>query len=230
MPRIKYYDSESGEWKCADQASSSGSSQNADLSQNDPTQPDYIKNRTHWVEGEQTVIEWDGSTEGRESFIIDDTPHYKISDLVPEYSELQGGTLSYYSAGTVTEEALSNTDDYLWIGEGCYLVCGSIVVAQSTTISCYGYSATVPSVGVYTMCIPDVYYPTKLTYGSTIVHQLDEKFIPESIARTTSTLPMPATASVGQFIMVSAVDENGKVTATEAVDAPTLPNAEEVAF
>lgn len=40
-------------------------------------------------------------------------------------------------------------------------------------------------------------------------------------------LPIPDTASVGQFIVVSAVDENGKVTATEAV---TIPSAEGVSF
>ena len=43
-------------------------------------------------------------------------------------------------------------------------------------------------------------------------------------------LPMPSTASVGQYIVVSAVDEGGKVTAVEATDAPTLPSAEGVAF
>lgn len=46
----------------------------------------------------------------------------------------------------------------------------------------------------------------------------------------TSGLPLPPAAAVGQFIVVSAVDESGKVTATEAVDAPTLPDAEGVAF
>ena len=40
-------------------------------------------------------------------------------------------------------------------------------------------------------------------------------------------LPLPDTAAVGQFIMVSGVDDSGKVTATEAV---TLTDAEEVAF
>ena len=46
----------------------------------------------------------------------------------------------------------------------------------------------------------------------------------------TGGIPLPETASAGQFIMVSAVDENGVVVATEAVDAPTLPAAEGVAF
>lgn len=44
---------------------------------------------------------------------------------------------------------------------------------------------------------------------------------------TGDALPIPETASVGQFIVVSAVDENGKVTATEAV---TIPAAEGASF
>ena len=40
-------------------------------------------------------------------------------------------------------------------------------------------------------------------------------------------VPMPESAEAGQFLVVSAVDENGKVTATEAI---TLEDAEEVAF
>lgn len=45
-------------------------------------------------------------------------------------------------------------------------------------------------------------------------------------------LPAPATAAVGQYIMVSAVDENGRVTATEAVTmtGEILEDAEGVAF
>ena len=46
-------------------------------------------------------------------------------------------------------------------------------------------------------------------------------------------LPLPPAAAVGQFIVVSAVDNNGKVTATDAVDAPAgevLTDAEEVTF
>ena len=40
-------------------------------------------------------------------------------------------------------------------------------------------------------------------------------------------IPTPATAEAGQFIVVSAVDENGGVTATQAV---TLEDLSEVMF
>lgn len=34
-------------------------------------------------------------------------------------------------------------------------------------------------------------------------------------------IPVPATAEVGRYIVVSSVDNNGVVTATEAVDSPS---------
>ena len=40
-------------------------------------------------------------------------------------------------------------------------------------------------------------------------------------------LPQPATAAVGQYLTVSAVDEDGKVT---EVEATTIPNAEGANF
>lgn len=43
-------------------------------------------------------------------------------------------------------------------------------------------------------------------------------------------IPMPASATVGQAIVVSEVDEDGKITATKTVELESLPVAEEVAF
>ena len=55
-----------------------------------------------------------------------------------------------------------------------------------------------------------------------VVKQLDEKYIPDSIARVSDipigTITAPATAAVAQTIAVKAVDENGKPTEWEAVD------------
>lgn len=75
---------------------------------------------------------------------------------------------------------------------------------------------------------------------------LDEKFIPDTIARVSDSIPTPLTAQVGQTIVVKAVDENGKPTEWECINLPTdehinalidakladfaLPSAEEVAF
>lgn len=200
--------------------SDSGSSVQPDLSQNDPTQPDYVKNRTHWEEGNQTVIEWDGNTEGLDSFTFGDAMYYKVSDLVPLQSEVVGGAYEIIG-GTV----IDITSDYVVEGEGCFSVVEALVVKE-TSCTFGGTQITAPSTGCYFGLVEGI-YTTKLTYGSVTVHPLDEKFIPESVARKADTLPMPPTASAGQFIVVSAADENGVVTATEAV---TIPNAEEASF
>ena len=55
-----------------------------------------------------------------------------------------------------------------------------------------------------------------------ILSQLNEKYIPDSIARTSDIpedyIPIPETVEIGQIIQVSTVDENGKPTGWEAVD------------
>lgn len=44
------------------------------------------------------------------------------------------------------------------------------------------------------------------------------------------SLPSPATAQVGQIVKVKSVDESGKITETETVDMPTIPNDYELVF
>lgn len=51
-----------------------------------------------------------------------------------------------------------------------------------------------------------------------------------SMALTNKPLPAPTTAQVGQIVKVKAVDADGKVTETEAVDMPTIPNDYELVF
>lgn len=53
---------------------------------------------------------------------------------------------------------------------------------------------------------------------------------PEAMGRKLNMIPAPETAKVGQCIVVAAVDENGVVTATEAVDMEILEDAAGVAF
>lgn len=200
-----------------------------DLAQNDNTQPDYVKNRTHWEENTGATIEWDGSTEGRDVIPdADNSGFYKISDAVPDINDVIGGTLAYYASDEGTTE-LAIVDSMIVSEAGIHTIRlgeTSVVHILSTEVEGFtpGVYAFFATIGAVTE------YISKLTYGSTTVHQLDEKFIPDTIARTADipdAIPMPPTASAGQFIVVTSVDENGKVTATEAV---TLADAEEVAF
>ena len=187
---------------------SSGSSVQADLAQNDPAQPDYVKNRTHWVEGSGATIEWDGNTEGRDSFDSDGMLHYKVSDLTPSKSELVGAIVGkydgdVYSEVEMTEEALSLAD--LANCVNCLLFdCGFII--YDTDCSIAGNPLTVPSTGTYLAIVGDTRI-SKLTYGSTTYHPLDEAFIPDTIARTAD---IPTDDHINELINTAlGVIENG---------------------
>lgn len=146
----------------------------ADLGQNDPNQPDYVKNRTHWEEGDQTVIEWDGSTEGRDSIVHGESTFCKISDETPGKSELIGATM------TANGETAEITDALLSEEDGAIAIIPVIVVAYKTELNLGGVSIVLPGTGIY---VNSRLGALSLTYGSTIVHPLAEKWIPESIAR-----------------------------------------------
>ena len=203
-----------------------GSSVQPDWSQNDSTKPDYVKNRTHYEECSGATIEWDGNTEGRDSVAGDGVTLYKVSDLTLDKTDILGGTFTVVHNGT-TEVVEIGESDIDVVDNGLFINGGSIVVVESETIVYDDTEVIFPSTGIYFVVLDNNARISSLTYGSTTVHQLDEKYIPESIARKTATLPMPATASVGQYIVVSAVDESGKVTATEAV---TVTDIAEVSF
>lgn len=65
----------------------------------------------------------------------------------------------------------------------------------------------------YNLAVGAVDRFSKIADGVIII----EHFSPEVIEAFGNKLPMPDSARVGQYIRVSAVDDNGKVTATEAV-------------
>lgn len=126
-----------------------------------------------------------------ESFSIIDvetqTPRtlYKISNLKPTKEELVGGLITSEDGGTV-----EITEDYfmpesLFIGligfePGIYVVYDQKVVVNPSSDS--SYTVTFPSTGIW---IIDQGYDTftSLEYDGWNIHPLDEKFIPNSIAR-----------------------------------------------
>lgn len=157
-----------------------------DWNQNDSTQPDYIKNRTHWEENDQIVIEWDGNTDGKDTVSPNDSlTLVKVSDELPDATTFIGKTL-YLSNGnsfTVTSDGIMDADDMYGIaasGSGTPWIYGILTPTAG--------GITFPSTGLYTP-VGDVYF-TKVELGSATVYQLDEKFIPDAIARI-SDIPEP---------------------------------------
>ena len=137
-----------------------------------------LTDRPFYEEDDQTVIEWDSSTEGRDSFGLNDLTYYKVSDLIPTVEELMGGNISVVSNGSHISGALDDTtlisaEGYISLGEVAY------VVVQTP----FNYNDAIigaPSTGIYIVYIDD---PSDyvLTYGP-IIHKLDPKFLPEGSA------------------------------------------------
>ena len=94
-----------------------------------------------------------------------------------------------------------------------------------------------PMAGVYLMTAPaDGFYVSQLTIPSYTSMKLEAKLLPththswndiadkqEMVAEAAkNSIPVPTSAAVGQTVKVSAVDANGKPTAWEAVDFPSV--------
>lgn len=198
----------------------------ADLSQNDPTQPDYVKHRTHWEENNQTVIEWDGSTEGKDNFLIDDgtSTLCKVSDVVPDIADLNGSIVIVAGIGEfpLSEEMFSQSS---W-GYSAEVIFG----IKNTKFEWDGATYTAPSTGLYFMSHNGAYV-SSLTYGSTVVHPLDEKWIPDSIARKTDihvlddTLTQSSKAADAKAVGDKLAELEGKIQeGGGTADYPSLTN------
>ena len=155
-----------------------------DWNQNDPTEPDFVKNRTHWEENTRTVIEWDGNTDGLESVPLGGTPYYKVSDLTPSLDELKGVIFEGIMNG-VSETFMFTEEEWeqvvvinAQLCVNCTFMGNPCMIVYNTNVSFQGIEIEFPSTGIW--AFSDL---RKMTYGSITVHQLDEKFIPDTIAR-----------------------------------------------
>lgn len=165
---------------------SSGSAVNANWAQNDPTQPDYVKNRTHWVEGELSTIEWDGVTEGKPEFY----GFFKASEAVLPLSEVIGGKIVIPGVGEfeISEESVYDDIDNF----GLYMIDIGSQPGIMVVLSIVDGAAEdiPPETGLY--FASDLPSGSYLAYGNQTIHQIDKKFIPDD------TLIVPLNVSFTQ--------------------------------
>lgn len=95
----------------------------SDWQQNDSTSPSYVQNRTHWMEQLYPPIEWDSSTEGRDS--VDLTALgigvvYKVSDLLL--------TVEQYQESKVCVQVVMSSNDIL---QGCEPISYALDASQA---------------------------------------------------------------------------------------------------
>lgn len=137
-----------------------------------------LTDKPFYEEDNRTIIEWNGSTEGRDSFSFDTGfVFYKVSDLMPTVEELTGGEVTVTFNETTTEGVLDENN--LIAGDGYILVDGLGFVVTKAPFVYNDVTVEAPSTGVYLRTAGDDYF-FSLTYGTVTVHQIDKKFIPGS--------------------------------------------------
>lgn len=135
-----------------------------------------LADKPFWSEG-PTVVEWVEDTTGLA--VSSDGTAYKVSDLKPSSSEVIGGKLTFSDASVV-----EITSDIIETGGYLYSIYYGTVYVNTSNGSAYNASigVTLPEPGVYLQ--KNTYNQlVSFSYGNETVHYLDEKFIPETIAR-----------------------------------------------
>lgn len=195
-------------------------------------------------EGNGAIIEWDGNTEGRGMITFDGQPfdgpsidgetcyYYKISDLTPTFDELMGGQFEYSDGSGTT------LDEKIWVEQydGTIAVMGTFFVFYKTEFSVDESVISVPSTGIYAVGTPSgSAYLRKLSYGSTDIKTIDEKFIPDTIARVNPTAAelLIEILSNSQYVVdqsanIATLAEMLDVVGTRHPDSPDEPDAPEI--
>ena len=134
------------------------------------------------VEG-QTVIEWDGNTENRDYCSVGGLAYYKVSDSIPDVSEIVNHTIAFGN------HPLADTGDYLVndaeviVHSGGYKI-DCVIVVQNTSMEISGNRYTFPSTGTYFGLNTDNgAFVKRFEYGNYTIQTIDEKYIPDTIAR-----------------------------------------------
>lgn len=168
----------------------------ADWQQNDPTAPDYVKNRTHWKET-FPPIEWDGSTEGRDSF--DATAMgfgvlYKVSDQV--WTKEQAENCEAY--GVLADDGTELTSYFLYNGillEDDVIGFAALYGDEFAGIVLFFAKQAIDLTAVYGFAIPSAgcyaFQTVPIGWNGTVVgwrlppvfHKLGDEYLPDDILR-----------------------------------------------
>lgn len=158
----------------------------ADYEQSDPTAADYIKNRPFYDENgiifPSKTYTFDGKLEGKEYVVRNDGMFFvKITDDILDKEQLIGCKLILN-----TGDIFSIAEDYVVDFDGGVVLRG-LEVAVVTDVQLFDKMFdTMPSTGLYVLSVPDNLYVFQVItaeVGGINFKQIDEKFIPDTIAR-----------------------------------------------
>lgn len=133
-------------------------------------------------QGNQTVITWDGNTEGKQMVSLGQVSLYKIAELTPTTDEVIGGVIYTKSGDNVTSPTKITADSIVPMSENVYKING---YGQSFVVVALEYSeieALTFERGVYFSKSGSGVtskYIKSITYGTPdAVHKIDKKYVP----------------------------------------------------
>lgn len=194
----------------------------SDWTQNDTSAPDYVKNRPGGYDViESTTISWDGSsTAGGFYYYTPGRFLAHVSDTILSKEELSKAKV-YNNDDPDTELEAGSISE----GDGYFAdFTRGVVVVTALYAKPYGPTTTLDKTGVFFHCqeFNNVrHYTSKLVIQNTKEVKIPAKYL-DLEQSLSSKLPIPTTAQVGQIVKVKAVDADGKITETEAVDVSTI--------
>lgn len=156
-----------------------------DWNQNDESQPDYVKNRTHYEIPPKFDIRWDGDMTGKFALPLDDLGMpgiylVKVSDLVLSADDIAGATQIYYDG---TEETIysSSVDAESFPGayKASYI---ASVYNQEILNSALGLPDGTITNGMYFTSQPEYGFYIAGFVGVPTIVKLDEKYLPDTYA------------------------------------------------
>ena len=177
------------------EVSGGGASVQPDLNQNDPTAPDYVKNRTHYAEA-GIKITWDGDTTNIETVVQEGL--YLVSEETPSNDELKNSAIqvTIVDANGDILQKVDGSESQIWEmleAEGmitddvAYLSYAAVVRKDNANIM---GELVFPKAGTYFAKMPEddvIQFISMLDTGEK-VKKIDSKFLPDFDPNTISHL------------------------------------------
>ena len=160
--------------------------------------------------GDGDTLTWDGNTEGLVSVDAGTFQFYKISSAIPTMDNFVNGASIVVTDGEIRETGTFNSDEVIALADGIISTESlAFVVIADEAVGVDVDGLVFSEAGVYFFYAPGIpLYPASLT-------------IPGYTGFKVDSIPVPTTAEVGQTIVVTEVDDNGKPTAWECADLPS---------
>ena len=187
-----------------------------------PVSWDHIMDKPFGEEGNQTVIEWDGSNLSDERMTTNKgefpAVFCKISDLTPSYEDLLGAEISIGEESGVIEEGFFYPGQNILISEILIVMYDVDATPPAEVVSDLAYHA--PSPGIYGIIADG--YNIKLSYGSTTIKTLDEKYFPDTIARVSDIEMITVDATFDNPTFTSSINMGRKTDSEVGCDSVAI--------